>query len=121
MRNVWLGLGIVAVALVGACSLLLPDGFVVRGPILSSLMGRGIDAPSDGTVRGRFHAPEGFRVDLYAEGLPGIRFMRMSPEGALLASQPRSGRIVHVLGDANGDGRSDGHRELLDYSLSSPW
>lgn len=113
MRNLGVVIGILLVGGFAACQLLLPEGFVVRGPMLNSLLGRGVEAPAAGVVRSRFRAPEGFTVDLWAEGVTNARFMRLSPKGALLVSQPRLGRILHVLPDADADGRSDGHRELV--------
>jgi glucose/arabinose dehydrogenase len=110
-----MGLVILAAAIVGvgACSLLLPDGMVIRGPILNSMFGRGIEAPPPAVVDQRFEVPPGFTVELWAEGLPNARFMRFSPMGSLLVSQPRSGRVVHVLADHDGDGLSDGQKVFL--------
>jgi len=114
MRKIVMGLGIVLVGGLAACSLLLPEGMVVRGPMLSSMLfGKTVDAPDENTVQGRFQAPDGYRVELYAEGLSHARFMRFSPDGSLLLSQPRQGQILHVLADRDGDGRSDGNRVLL--------
>lgn len=109
MRRVAIGVGIVALLGIGAC-FALPT---VRGPILSQLTGRGIEAPSEDTFRSRYQAAAGYRVELFATGVQGARFMRFSPAGALLVSQPREGRILHVLRDADGDGRSDGQRVLV--------
>ncbi len=97
-----------------ACSWLLPEGMTIRGPIMNSLLGRGIEAPAPEVVESRIRAPEGFSVWLWAEDVPNARFMRFSPGGALLVSQPRRGRIVQFLGDADGDGFSDGQRVFLD-------
>ena len=114
MRNWIIGIALVVIVGMTACSVLLPDGMVIKGPILSSLFGRGIDAPSETTVQSRFQLDEGFEVRLFAEGIPNARFMRFSPGGDLIVSQPRVGRLVHVFRDLDGDGRSDGHKVLIE-------
>jgi glucose/arabinose dehydrogenase len=102
-----------AVVLTG-CEWLLPEGMAIKGPIFNSMFGRGIEAPAPEVVESRISAAEGFSVGLWAEEIPGGRFMRFSPAGSLLISQPRTGRILHVLADADGDGVSDGQRVLLE-------
>ena len=114
MRKWIIGLALLVVAGVAACTALLPEGFAIKGPILSSLFGRGIDAPSDEVVQSRFHVADGFEIQLFAEGLPNARFMGFSPGGDLIVSQPRLGQLTHVLRDRDGDGRSDGHKVLID-------
>ncbi len=113
MRRIGLVVGLTVLLGFGACSLLRSQGFVVRGPMLSSLFGRGIDAPSDTVVQSRFRVAPGFRVDLFAEGIQNARFMRFSPGGDLVISQPRTGQLLLVFGDRDGDGRSDGQRVLI--------
>ncbi|HIF93934.1 MAG: PQQ-dependent sugar dehydrogenase [Myxococcales bacterium] len=114
MRNWIVGIALFTIVGVAACSALLPDWMTIKGPILSSMFGGGIDAPSNATVQSRFHLAEGFEVQLFAEGLPNARFMRFSPGGDLIVSQPRVGRLVHVFRDLDGDGRSDGHKILIE-------
>jgi glucose/arabinose dehydrogenase len=65
-------------------------------------------------VGARFRVPEGFSVGLFAEGIPNARFLRPTPAGDLLVSQPRSGRVWLLERDADGDGRADGRRPLLE-------
>ena len=60
MRNWVIGVTLIAVASVSACNALLPERFAIKGPILSSLFGGGIDAPSDETVQSRFELAPGF-------------------------------------------------------------
>jgi glucose/arabinose dehydrogenase len=50
--------------------------------------------------------PPGFSVSLYAEDLPGVRWMQWSPNGDLFVSQSNRNRIT-VLRDTNGDGKPD--------------
>jgi glucose/arabinose dehydrogenase len=112
-KTAWPVLAFLMVALAG-CEWLLPDGMAIKGPILNSMFGRGIEAPAPDVVESRIKAPEGFGVGLWADAVPGGRFMRFSPAGSLLISQPRTGRILHVLADNDGDGLSDGQRVFLE-------
>jgi glucose/arabinose dehydrogenase len=50
--------------------------------------------------------PEGFAIGVYAEDVPGARFMAVSPEGVLHATLIRDGRVV-ALPDEDRDGRAD--------------
>ncbi len=102
-----IGLGVALVALgFGACRLLLPERLAVNVP-----MGRG-SPPSSDVFGGRIQVPPGFSIRLWAE-LPRVRFLRPVPGGDLLASVPREGRVVRLLADRDGDGRSDGSETLL--------
>ena len=113
MRKVAIGIAVLAVGGIGACSLFLPERLAIKGPILNSLLGRGVDAPSDDVVESRFQVAPGFEVRLFAEGIQNARFMGFSPGGDLIVSQPRVGQLVHVLRDRDGDGRSDGQNVLI--------
>lgn len=114
MKRLLLPLLLLLAVLGGACALLLPGGMAIRGPILNSMFGSGIDAPAPNVVKQRIQAAPGYEVALWAEGLPNARFMRFSPGGSLLLSQPRQGRILVVLPDEDGDGFSDGQRILIE-------
>ena len=57
-------------------------------------------------VASRLTVPRGFAVNVYAEGMPGARFMAVGPGGAIYLTIPRLGRVVE-LPDANHDGRAD--------------
>src|SRR5262245_28854178 len=57
-------------------------------------------------VASRLHVPRGFAVNLYAENLPGVRFLAVGPGGEILATLTRQGRVV-ALPDANHDGKAD--------------
>ncbi len=113
MRRIGIGVALLTLSGFVACGLLLPEGMAIKGPILNSILGRGIDAPTDDVVERRFRAAPGFEVELFAEGIPNARFMRFSPGGNLVVSQPRLGQLLLVLHDRNGDGRSDGKRVLI--------
>ncbi|MBF5045754.1 sorbosone dehydrogenase family protein [Aggregicoccus sp. 17bor-14] len=49
------------------------------------------------------NVPEGFQVNLYAEGLERPRFMVLTPEGDVLVAESQSNRLTR-LRDADGDG-----------------
>ncbi len=97
----------------GACALLWPDRFVVNAPVRHLLFGRGIEAPPPQTVAARLRGPEGTAVSRFAEDVPNARFLRFTPAGDLLVSQPRAGSVVRLLADRDGDGRSDGRAEVV--------
>ena len=105
---------VVAVAAgVGACVALWPDRFVVNAPVRHMIFGRGIEAPPPQTVAARLRGPAGTTVSRFAEDLPNVRFLRFTPAGDLLASLPRSGRVVRLQPDRDRDGRSDGRADVV--------
>jgi len=111
--RVALGALLLAALVFGACRLLLPERYAVNAPLGQLLFGRGGDAPPPDAVGGLLSVPAGFVVELWTRGLPNARFLRFTPAGDLLVSTPRSGRIVLVEPDANGDGQADGVRVVL--------
>lgn len=98
----------------GACRWILPERFAVNGPMGQMLLGIGGDAPTEDTLDRRIELPEGFGIGLFAEDLPNARFLRFTETGDLLVSTTRSGRVVLLRRDADGDGRSDGADTLLE-------
>lgn len=61
--------------------------------------------PPDAATQ-RISVPEGFHITIFAEGLPGARFMAFAPDGSLYVSLIASGRIMR-LPDDDHDGRVD--------------
>ncbi|MEZ4330940.1 MAG: PQQ-dependent sugar dehydrogenase [Myxococcota bacterium] len=114
MRRIVIGLVALGLAFAAACHWLLPEGLVVRGPVLNSITGRSIDAPAPETVERRFAVAAGHRVALFAEGIQNARVLRFSPGGSLVVSQPRLGRLLRIDADRDGDGRADGRQVLLE-------
>jgi glucose/arabinose dehydrogenase len=98
-------------AAVCACDGALPS---FNAPLLPQLFGYSVGAPAEEVVRGRLRIAGGYRLGRFAEGLSQVRFLRVTPRGDLLASQPRAGRVVLLERDAGGDGRADGQRVLLE-------
>lgn len=64
------------------------------------------------TIAETLTLPPGFRLTLFANGLPNPRLLKITPNGQLLASSPRSGTIF-LLADNNGDGQAEIRQPLL--------
>ena len=111
--------GVIAAAIVaaigmGSCRMLLPERFAVNAPIAAMLFGLTGDLPSPVELHDRLTLPDGFSISVYADSIPATaRGIRFTSAGDLLVSTPRSGGIVLIESDADGDGRSDGMRELI--------
>ncbi|MGH8591472.1 MAG: PQQ-dependent sugar dehydrogenase, partial [Gammaproteobacteria bacterium] len=71
------------------------------------------DTPEAAELRERVGLAPGFSIAVYASDLPGVRVLRFTEAGDLLASLPEAGSIVLLERDRNGDGWPDGRRELL--------
>lgn len=63
-------------------------------------------APPVGSLPHPLQLPPGFHAEVYAQGVPGVRFMALSPHGDLTVSRPSRGQIL-VFPDRNHDGRAD--------------
>ena len=99
--------------LTGGCGL-LPEEYAFNAPLAHTIFGSGTSAPDESVIDARIRPPEGFRVRLYAEDIPNARFLRFTPSGDLLVSQPRRDQILLLHRDDDGDGRPDGRQVLLD-------
>ncbi len=122
MRGSWKAAcaGAVAIAaLAAACRYVLPERYAVNAPLAHLLFQRGIDAPAESDLGSRIRAAEGFEIGLYASGIRSARVLRFTPGGDLLVSQPRDNRVALLERDADGDGRADGVRALLE-DLTAP-
>lgn len=60
----------------------------------------------------RINLPDGFRIELYAEGVTNARAMSLSPNGTLFVGTRRDGR-VYALKDTNGDNKADKKYTLM--------
>ncbi len=50
---------------------------------------------------GDIQVPAGFQIELWAQGLQGVRTLKIGPDGALYAVQSSEGRIVRMSPDAD--------------------
>jgi glucose/arabinose dehydrogenase len=100
----------VAVVAVVAGALLWPGRFVVNAPVRQLLLRRAAPAR---TLESRLRTPGGAQLTVFAEGVRDARFLRFLASGQLLVSTPRSGEVVRLEPDRDGDGRSDGRTVLL--------
>src|SRR2546422_3725908 len=66
------------------------------------------------------YVPRGFTVNLFAEGLTGVRYLALGPGGAVYASTPGAGQIVRLV-DANGDGVADAPAQAVLAGLNDPF
>ncbi len=65
------------------------------------------------------YVPHGFTVNLFVEGLNGVRYLALGPGGAVYASLP-AGQIVRLV-DANGDGVADAPAQAVVTGLNGPF
>lgn len=65
------------------------------------------------------HAPPGFKVELFAEGLSGPREMRVAPNGDIFIAETRAGRI-RVLRAADGASKASVN-EIFASGLNQPF
>src|SRR5437762_6041290 len=66
------------------------------------------------------YVPRGFTVNLFVEGLNGVRYLALGPGGAVYASLPGAGRIVRLV-DANGDVLADAPPQAALGGLNAPF
>jgi len=117
MRRIMIGVGLTIAACVFACATLWPERLAVNAPLVGMFMGA--EPPPKSELEKRMVLPDGFSIGLFADGIRNARFLRFTPAGDLLVSSPREGAVFLLERDANGDGRADGVRKLLD-GLDAP-
>src|SRR5438874_8509959 len=66
------------------------------------------------------YVPRGFTVNLFAEGLNGVRYLALGPGGAVYASLPSGGQIVRLV-DADRDGVADAPAQVVLSGLNAPF
>ena len=104
--------GFVALTLATACRL-LPERYAINAPMRNLIWGGGVPVASADVLHERLKTPAGFTVGTWASDLPNARFLRFTPAGDLLVSQPREGQVTLLLRDRDGDGKPDGRTVLL--------
>jgi len=114
LRHLLAVLGLLLLTLVVSCNLFLPERFAVNAPMFAQMLGFTVDAPSEDQVESRFRVPPGFSLSIWARDLGKVRWLKATADGDLIASLPRSGEVILLERDANGDGTHDGRRLLLE-------
>jgi glucose/arabinose dehydrogenase len=111
-----IGLALTTLAIGGFVWLVFLGGVALsdRTMIWRMLRDGGIEPPSVEVVSRQLVAPPGFSVSLWATDLPSARLMAPTSTGDVILSQPRGGLVVLLLADRDGDGRSDGRRNLFE-------
>ncbi|MYM61968.1 PQQ-dependent sugar dehydrogenase [Pseudomaricurvus sp. HS19] len=109
MKKILVALAIVVLLLV-AVKLLTSD-VTVNAPFSQFLYQYTGKVPEDAAVVGRMRVPDGLQLQVWATGLPGVRMLEMTPQGHLLASLPRQGRVVAITTGPQGQALSV--RDLL--------
>jgi len=87
--------------------------FVVNTPLVHEFLGTAAGVPDLPVFHSRLTLAEGFKIEVYASGIPHPRMLRVTLSGDLLVTQPRKGRVLLLSRDADGDGQSDGMRVLM--------
>ncbi len=77
-----------------------PHGSAVTGRDSIAVAGHALEVPA------------GFTVQVFADGLPGVRYLALGPGGAVYAALSDARRIVRVK-DVNGDGVADSITTVL--------
>ncbi|MDH4312217.1 MAG: PQQ-dependent sugar dehydrogenase [Gammaproteobacteria bacterium] len=97
-------------------------GYVWFGPVqvgnkkvmLDFLLGRSIEPPTAQQVASRLVVANGFRLEVYSTEVPLARWPLVTPAGDLIVARTRADEVVLLERDANGDGKPDAVRKLLD-------
>ena len=80
------------------------------GQAMLALLALALGGGAEGAAE-QVQIPPGFRVEVFATGLGGPRFMAWSPSGDLTVSIPRRGQVV-LLPDRDRDGREIGRAHV---------
>lgn len=84
-------------------ALLVVGLWLLREPLLQAL---GISYDRGAPGESALVVPDGYRANVYAEGLRNPRFMAVAPDGTLFVAEAGENRVL-ALPDTDGDGRAD--------------
>ena len=76
------------------------------------------DEPESNLPLNRLNLPEGFKIEVYADGLDGARSMAMGDEGTIFVGT-RNEKTVYAVQDLDNDHKAD-HIKVLDSTLEVP-
>lgn len=115
----WLGWSagaLVTLAVAGFIWLFWLGGIAIsdRTMLWRMLREEGVPPPSAATVAAQLRVPEGYRIAVYASGLPSARLLVVTTAGDLLVTQPRGGLVTLLRADRDGDGAPDGRRVIFE-------
>jgi glucose/arabinose dehydrogenase len=82
--------------------------------LLDFVLGRGIGPPPAERALAQLQLADGFRLEVYSTEVPLARWPLATPAGDLIVSRTRGDQVVLLERDADGDGRPDGVRTLVD-------
>jgi glucose/arabinose dehydrogenase len=88
------------------------------GAVAVPWMDSGVESAPQDAITSRLTVPEGFKISVYASGVPSARVLALDPKGRMLVSQIKEGQIT-TLRDADGDGAAE-ERSTLAEGLDSP-
>ena len=81
------------------------------------------DAMTDGTEQtpddDLVQVPQGFEASIFAEGLSGVRMLKLGPDDRLYAARSSAGEVVRF--DLNTDGTAKGNPDVVISGLSQPY
>ena len=97
-RRRWILLGTAGVLVLASAACFLLYRVLSRQVNLSGMLGSG-----EAT---EVQLPDGFRANVFAQGLNGPRFMALGPDGVIYVADRGNDRVV-ALPDADGDGTAD--------------
>jgi len=116
-KRMLIGLGaLIAITFIAAIGLvwLGPVAIGDKGVLFNMVVGRSIGAPAPDAVQNQLRLPTGFKLGLFASDLRGARMLQITTQGDVIVSLPRTGQIMWLARDANGDGKSDSQTVLID-------
>jgi glucose/arabinose dehydrogenase len=117
MKKYLLGLLVAVVVLLAA-----GFGYVWFGPVevgnkrvlLDFMLGRGIQPPTPAQAAAQLVVADGFRLEVYSTDVPLARWPLVTAAGDLIVARTRVDEIALLERDANGDGKPDAVRTLVD-------
>jgi len=104
-RSTLLAAFVVAIALAP----LAVSGQPLRSETLGGNLVMPAHKPFDPSHVSALRVPDGFRIEVFAQGLANVRMLAIGGDGSVYVTQPRAGTVTRLL-DSDGDGRADDAR-----------